>query len=246
MKHRILVWALGLLVSVPAFSQTIETDRPDQTEAATLVPVGGFQLETGVSGWTSGDGMVTGYTLPTALARYGLHRRFELRIVGQRDQSQYNFIDLTPPWQSSSAWDVGAKFAGWNTDASQMCVLAHYQHRPDGNDGGQVRANWAKSLGRRFSVGTNLGLTWFWATEDEAVVGQMLYTLALGCAVTESLYAYVEAFGAGGGLQADAGLAWKPNPTSQLDASVGWTDGSGQSYVAVGWSKLWMTGRSGR
>ena len=70
--------------------------------------------------------------------------------------------------------------------------------------------------------------------------GTTEYTLALGYSVSETLYTYVEAFGAGGGLQGDAGLAWRPDPLSQFDVSVGWTDGSGNSYVAVGWSKLWM------
>ena len=240
MKLRLALVALISFGAFSAFAQTIETDRPDQTEAATLVPVGGIQLEAGVAGWTSGDASTTGYTLPTALLRYGLHERFELRVVGQRDQMQSNFIDLEEPWTSASAWDLGAKVAGWNTDASQMCLLAHYRFRPGANDGGQVRLNVSKPLGTRFSIGTNIGMVWEWATEDQAAVGEVEYTLALGYDVTETVYAYVESFGAGGGLQVDAGLAWRPDPLSQFDVSVGWTDGSGQSYVAVGWSKLWM------
>jgi hypothetical protein len=240
MNLRLAFFALISFGVHSAFAQTIETDRPDQTEAATLVPVGGIQLEAGVAGWTSGDASTTGYTLPTALMRYGLHERFELRVVGQRDQMQFNFIDLEEPWTTTSAWDLGAKVAGWNTDASQMCLLAHYRFRPGANDGGQIRVNWAKPLGARFSIGTNVGMAWEWATEDEAAAGEAEYTLALGYTVSETLYAYVEAFGSGGGLQGDAGLAWRPDPLSQFDVSVGWTDGSGDSYVAVGWSKLWM------
>lgn len=246
MKRCLLFWALGFSWALPALSQTIETDRPDQTEAATLVPVGGIQLEAGVAGWTSGDASTTGYTLPTALLRYGLHERFELRLVGQRDQMQPNFIDMEETWTTTSAWDVGAKVAGWNNHNSQMCVLAHYRVRPGANDGGQVRVNWAKPLGSRFSVGTNVGMAWEWATEDQAAVGEVEYTLALGYNVSETLYAYVEAFGAGGGLQGDAGLAWRPDPLSQFDVSAGWTDGSGDSYVALGWSKLWMPGKYAR
>ncbi len=240
MKLRLAFFALISLGASSAFAQTIETDRPDQTEAATLVPVGGIQLEAGVAGWTSGDATVTGYTLPTALLRYGLHERFELRVVGQRDQMQFNFIDMEEPWTSASAWDLGAKVAGWRTESSQMCVLAHYRFRPGSNDGGQVRLNAAKPLGARFSVGTNVGMAWTWATADQAAVGELEYTLALGYNVSETLYTYVEAFGAGGGLRGDAGMAWRPDPLSQFDVSVGWTDGSGNSYVAVGWSKLWM------
>jgi hypothetical protein len=240
MNLRLVFCLLGLTCILPVLSQTIETDRPDQTEAATLVPAGGIQLEAGVAGWTSGEGSTTGYTLPTTLLRYGMSERFELRAVGQRDQMQFNFIDMIEPWFTSTSWDVGAKVAGWNTDRSQMCVLAHYRIRPDAQDGGQVRVNVAKPLGERFSVGTNVGMAWTWATSSLEATGEVEYTLALGYSVSEALYTYIEAFGAGGGIQGDAGLAWRPNPLSQFDVSAGWTDGSGQSYVALGWSKLWM------
>ena len=46
-------------------------------------------------------------------------------------------------------------------------------------------------------VGTNVGLAWEWATDEQAAVGEVEYTLALGYNVTETLYAYVEGFGAG-------------------------------------------------
>lgn len=246
MNFRLLVGFLTLGWTLPALSQTISTDRPDQTEAATLVPEGGIQFEVGVSGWTSGDASTTGYTLPTALLRYGLHPRLELRAIGQRDQIQSNFIDLTEPWLTSTGWDLGAKIAGWNNDASQMCILAHYRIRPGNNDGGQVRVSWAKPLSSRFSLGTNVGLAWTWATENQAAVGNPEFTLSLGYNVSQSVYAYAEAFELGAGLQGDAGLVWRPNAMSQWDISAGWTNGEGQSYVAMGWSKLWMPGKYDR
>ena len=125
--NTVLAFALCAFVAVPElWGQTIETDRPDQTEAATLVPVGGIQIETGLAGYTAANGSWTGYTLPTALLRLGLHERFELRVVGQRDQVQPNLIDIPETWLVESSWDVGAKVAGWNNESSQMCLLAHY------------------------------------------------------------------------------------------------------------------------
>ena len=241
-----LAFALCAFVAVPElWGQTIETDRPDRTEAATLVPVGGVQIETGLAGYTTANGSWTGYTLPTALLRLGLHERFELRVVGQRDQVQPNLIDIPETWLVESSWDVGAKVAGWNNESSQMCLLAHYRFRPSGLSGGQVRVNLAKPLGDRFSVGTNLGMVWTWATETVDAVKAFEYTVAVGYNVTESLYAYVEGFGESGQWQGDGGLAWRPDPLSQFDVSVGWAGDYGQSYVAVGWSKLMLTGQSG-
>ncbi|MDA0728538.1 MAG: transporter [Bacteroidetes bacterium] len=242
MKLRLAFVALISLGASSAFAQTIETDRPDQTEAATLVPVGGIQLEAGVAGWTSSDAATTGYTLPTALLRYGLHERFELRVVGQRDQSQPNFIDMEEPWTTTTAWDVGAKVAGWRAESSQMCILAHYKHRPGSAHGGQVRVSYAKPLPKGFSLGTNLGVGWTQATATEAAQGALEYTLALGYAPSDATYLYVEGFGSGGGVAADAGFAWKATNLSQFDVSMGWAGTMETSYFALGWSKLWMPG----
>jgi hypothetical protein len=244
MNLRLAFFALISFGVPSAFAQTIETDRPDQTEAATLVPVGGIQLEAGVAGWTSADAATTGYTLPTALVRYGLHERFEIRVVGQRDQEQPNFIDLEEPWTSSSAWDLGAKVAGWSTESSDMCILAHYKHRPGSTHGGQVRLSYAKPLPKGFSLGTNLGVGWSQAGMNEVAQRSLEYTLALGYAPSESTYLYVEGFGAGGGLAADAGFAWRPTMLSQFDVSMGWAGTMETSYFALGWSKLWLPNRT--
>ena len=240
MNIRIVAMMVSLAWASTAVAQTIETDRPDQTEAATLVPVGGVQLETGVAGWTQSDGLTTGYTLPTALLRYGLHERFELRLIGQRDQWQSNIMDMVDPWMVDWAFDAGAKVGLMDQDNSQMCLLIHYRHRPTDASGGQARLSYARPLALGFSLGVNAGMGWTWANDVDEFMAEAEYTLALGYNVSESLYAYVEAFGVDGGLQGDAGLAWRPDPLSQFDVSVGWADGSGQSYVALGWSKLWM------
>jgi hypothetical protein len=59
--------------------ERIATDRPDQTELATLTPLHYFQAEFGFGTINSGD---NNHDLihPTALFKYGLATRFELRL----------------------------------------------------------------------------------------------------------------------------------------------------------------------
>ena len=72
-----------LIIALPALAQkteTIETDRPDQTETPYLTPKRWFQAEAGFTRERSSDGTV-GYIHPTLLSKYGLGNRFELRLI---------------------------------------------------------------------------------------------------------------------------------------------------------------------
>ena len=59
-------------------SPDMVTDRPDQTESATVVPRGLLQVEMGYL--FARDGDVDGYAVPGTLFRLGLGGRLELRI----------------------------------------------------------------------------------------------------------------------------------------------------------------------
>jgi hypothetical protein len=60
-------------------NQEIVTDRPDITEASTVIPVGSVQSENGVT-WTKDRGVST-WDLPETLFRIGLTSRTELRLT---------------------------------------------------------------------------------------------------------------------------------------------------------------------
>jgi len=63
---------------VAAQSPDLVTDRPDQTESATVVPKGLVQVETGYL--FTRDGNVDSYEVPGTLFRIGLGGRLELRL----------------------------------------------------------------------------------------------------------------------------------------------------------------------
>src|SRR5688572_2980604 len=88
MKHSLLLCAflgLGSGIYAQTAKPEIVTDRPDQTEAPSLVPTGGIQVELGTS--IENDVVenikVTNYTYATALIKYGINENFELRLISE-------------------------------------------------------------------------------------------------------------------------------------------------------------------
>ena len=90
-KKSIIILLLSVTTNVlaqeeelqPEFTENIVTDRPDQTEAPALTPKKWMQFEVGVqSEFDKADGYSSQSSLyPTVLAKYGLSKRFELRLI---------------------------------------------------------------------------------------------------------------------------------------------------------------------
>lgn len=81
MKTKILTSLL--ITSLFANSQKldpIQTDRPDQTETAAIVPKGMFQVENGFS-FQRKDANNSSFSLPSTLWKYGVNDNFELRLI---------------------------------------------------------------------------------------------------------------------------------------------------------------------
>ena len=74
-----LLFSILIGLGTRTFAQTtkpeIVTDRPDQTEAPSLVPTGGIQVELGtvIENDAVENTKVTNYTYATALIKYGIN-----------------------------------------------------------------------------------------------------------------------------------------------------------------------------
>ena len=75
------------------FSQAkkIDTDRPDQTESAVLVPAKWVQFELGLTRQQNKAGDI-GFQHPTLLSKYGISKRIELRLI----TTIVSYVDETP------------------------------------------------------------------------------------------------------------------------------------------------------
>jgi hypothetical protein len=81
MKTIVLLMAALLPLCCPAQMGRIDTDRPDQTESAFLVPAHWLQFEMGCNQQATVGKKPDEYLLPTLLSKYGLGKRAELRLI---------------------------------------------------------------------------------------------------------------------------------------------------------------------
>ena len=91
---------LILLLTAVGYSQEvapIQTDRPDQTETAAIVPAGLFQIETGFS-YQRESSNEKSFGLPSILWKYGVNENFELRVI-----TEFNSEKLKQGTQSGFA-----------------------------------------------------------------------------------------------------------------------------------------------
>ncbi|QHL86085.1 transporter [Nibribacter ruber] len=218
--------------AIPADSlKSIETDRPDQTEASSLVPKGFVQIE---AGWLRQVNKQEGITtvsqlVPTILVRYGLLPSLELRLLVEhlsikgKDSHAGSINGMGPV-----AVGTKIKIAEEQGLLPEMAFIGHLTLRtgkPEFRPAYVVpdfRFSLSHTLSEKLSLGYNVGYEW---APDKAA-GQAIYTLSLAREVTDRLGAFIEVFGQkpkqeNWQHQLDGGFTFQILPNLQLDTSVG-------------------------
>ena len=236
------------------------TDRPDQTESASVVPARFVQLETGVSYSRDEEGGDTLRTLagPGTLVRIGVGARTELR-VGWDGWVEEEVDSLQPQGLDRSVSGIGdgelgakVKLREESGALPEMAILGGIT-LPVGDEDltsdeydPSVRLAFAHTLTERLGLSYNLGAERF--TEGDTFT-RYLYTVALGAGFTERLGGFLELFGeepesgAPGGSQVslDGGVTYLVRPNLQLDAyaGAGITDDAPDWIAGLGLSIRW-------
>lgn len=249
--HRIAILlsiASPIIMMGSAVGQEVDdivTDRPDQTESSLVVPVGSVQIETGWLYETDYYRWTASY--PTTLMRVGVSDALELRFTGEYIHDRYQLAFTHYVDQGIGNVSAGAKIHiakedrdGW---IPETAFIGHLQlpvgsrHFRPQYVTPEFRFTFSRSLGEIFSLSANLGGEW----DGEGGSGAAIYTLALGCDLTESLAGYVEAFGSmwGDGPPShllDGGFALLAAPNLQFDASIAlpFTERGPDFYVSTG------------
>ena len=232
----------GGVASVQSAPELV-TDRPDQTESASVVSRGYFQLELG---WThtrteTALGDVEIDSLPQTLARIGLTQALELR-VGLDGFRWMDAPSSLPAGSDSSG--LGDSSVGFKLRLAEergrrpaAAVLATVS-LPTGGDvftsdraDPSFRISLSNTLTDRLSLGYNAGPAWRTerdATGDLDTLSVFEWTAALGIASTERLGFFIELFGeialSSDGSSAeliDGGATYLLRDNLQLDASAG-------------------------
>ena len=211
-----------------AQSPDLVTDRPDQTESATVVPRGLMQVETGYL--FARDGNVDGYEVPGTLFRIGLGGRTELRIghagmVGGEGRhgagdselgAKVNLIERADGWRPELAILGGLSLPtgddGFSSDGVDPSFLVSFAHE----------------LSPRLSLGYNVGAAWESSADQPDRDAFIVYSLVLGVGLTDRRGAFLELFGdrqtmgtTATSVSVDGGLTFLLTDIVQLDVYVG-------------------------
>ena len=238
----ILFWSAFSFTQSLYSQETAElvTDRPDQTESATIVPPGSLQVETGITFTSDTRGLDPGIdkqqslALGTTLIRVGLLKNLELRLIGQHSQSQTFLRNLNDSESESGVSDIaiGGKFGVTEEDGMiPEIALNLHMGLPIGGDNFRptvavpdFRLLLAKTLTEDLSLGLNLGAEYSGDQPD----GTFVYTLSLAMGLSEKLGAYIETYGDMPSAQklnvlVDGGFTYLVAPLVQLDLEAGYS-----------------------
>jgi hypothetical protein len=249
----VLVFLFGLNVCAQevSASQELVTDRPDATEAPTVVPAGSLQVETGAlfTSFEKDNTLTESFTYNTTLLRYGILDNVELRVGWNLEENQTT-IDSEETETATARFSpllFGAKVAiapenGWKPEIGLIGHLflpftAPKDVRPQYTSA-DFRFAFNHTLSDRSGIAYNLGAQW--ESDDPEIA--YIYTLAYGYSFTDKFGTYVELYGnfpedSKANHFWDAGVTYLVTPLMQLDATVGQSITDGQDIlVSVGLS----------
>lgn len=252
MKNLLLLFGLNSL-TIAAFAQQekpeLVTDRPDQTEASTLIPKGALQFETGFvfEKDNGGNSRTENFTWNTSLLKYGISNNLELRLISeyleQRSRNEESTVDVKG--LSPVAIGFKLKVAEANGVWPQTALIAHVnlksgskEFRPD-YTAIDFRFTFAHDVGDKFSISYNVGAEWD-GIQPEAT---FLYTFALGYTVTNRLAVFAETYSFfpeahKADHRFDAGFTFAIAPLVQCDVSggLGLSENAPDLFVGTGLS----------
>ena len=253
---QVLFFLLLCFSNALCFSQEvtdISTDRPDQTETATTVPLKSLQIETGLTNEFSIFSRV--YSNGTLL-RYGLLNNFELRLEPELVCIPHDEYSNPKPKADIGIvpLGIGGKYHLSRESGifPEFGIIASSAILPLCSPVFQIdfiplklNAAFSNTLSETFSLGYNLGIE----CDGENPRLLFFYTVSLGIALSSKLGSFVETFGLFSEdfvseSKIDAGFTYKIKPLVQLDLSGGLSTFEGiyinryprNPFVSIGFS----------
>lgn len=182
----------------------IVTDRPDQTESASVVPKGLVQVETGFKyeAITAANFESNTTTFNTTLVRYGLLDNLELRLGLDfaETKNRIQMLNLEDTFSGFSPLYLGFKI-GVTEEKGALPKIgfiggvflpfsAASAYKPE-HTGGDFRLSFEHTLSDNWSFAYNLGAGWDGNSSSVSYV----YTTVLGYRITEKIGCFFEVYG---------------------------------------------------
>ena len=227
-----------------SFSQTIVTDRPDQTESSSTIEKKSFQIETALLINFSEDNNKSSQQifLPTTLFRYGLSRLIELRVLSQLESLKNDLASKTNFGVSDLEFGSKIQLLKKENINTEIAFLSHLVI-PTGSTtltvnkwGTKNKLAISHSLFSSINIGYNIGYNYFGEGN-----GDFNYSFAIGFSITEKLGIYIEPFGDilefnNHKSSFDSGFTYLIKDNSQLDFSFGTGLNHTMNYLSIGYS----------
>jgi len=245
--------SIGLLLGTSVenlFGQSIQTDRPDQTECPFIVPKKFIQLE---NGFLVENKIKSSQTLnhPSTLWKYGMSERFELRLITELISEKTDaetIVGLSPVtvgFKVNICTEKGllpmTSFIGHLTTSHVATKEFHTSYFAP-----SFRFTMQHTLSDKFTLGYNLGAEW----DGETAAPTYIDTLTTGVSITEKFGGYVELYGFVPQKEIadhrfDGGLTYLLTDNFMIDISggVGLSKNAPKNYFAIGLSFRFNTAK---
>jgi hypothetical protein len=224
-------------------SDPIQTDRPDQTETPSLVPMKIFQLETGFI-FQKNDSENKNYTLPTFLWKYGIHKNLEVRLITEICKEH----TLEEKKAGINTILIGAKIRLKEEKGiiPKTSIIGHVNlpnlassNLKTNHIAPEFRFTMQHTISDKLTLSYNMGSEW----NGENLVPTYIYTCSTGYALSEKTGYYIEIFGfvpnnEKSNHQIDGGITYLINDNFMLDLSsgIGISRNAPKYYLAFGFS----------
>lgn len=206
--------------------ESIQTDRPDQTESPAITPKNFLQIETGFL-FEKQDRYSENFSHPTILWKYGVNENFELRMVTEFNSEKTE----TEKYSAIAPLTFGfkAKLTEEKKWFPKISFLGHLTTNKWGSKDFQTtyvapsfRFLFQHTVSEKLSIGYNLGAEWNGENPDATGI----YTLSGAYSFTEKFGGFAEFYGFLNQFQKadhrfDAGFTYLVNNDFQIDASSG-------------------------
>lgn len=233
--------ALLLFFSIGTISaQEIITDRPDQTESSSTVPLKSLQVEACALFQKAGGIAVNAY--PSILWRYGVTKNFELRLLTQFETNKG--IHNSSKNSGISDLQIGAKIQLFKKENinTEIAFLSHLilptAKRKLTNDklGTINKLSISHLISERMGIGYNVGYDFFGTGS-----GNLTYSIALGVSLSDKIGFYIEPYGEFSEFENhfasfDTGFTYLLKGNLQLDISYGTGLNYTMNYFSTGFS----------
>lgn len=239
---------LTLTFSFLSSQESIETDRPDQTESASLTPKKIIQIESGFLYEKTGT-QAEKFSHPNILWKYGINDNFELRMITEfssEKSGNETFSGMMP-----LTLGFKAKLTDEKKLLPKISFIAHLtanklssKHFETSHIAPSFKFLFQHTLSEKWRMGYNLGADWNGETPDATAV----YTLSAAYGINEKWGAFAEVFGFLNKFQkADhslhGGFIYFISNDFQLDASSGFgiSESSPDYFISCGVSYRFST-----